>query len=209
MSALQQAADFFAREAARYAGLRDAAEKFTTAAQLEAHVQGLQEKVDRLGKELDIEGLQAKAIELTTQVKELYARVDETSATLAKGAACHREWESKNAAHAEKAKTWNGEAERVLAKAKSDAAGIIAEARAQGVTQGNADAERIRAEAGTRAKTNADAYEQSRKQELSGIEGTIESAKKALAALERKVAAASSKHEEIKGNIAALKAKLD
>lgn len=197
MSALQQAADFFAREAARYAGLKEAAERFTTAAALEAHVQELQGKADRLSKELGIEGMQSQAIALTRKIKELTSEADAIEGRVTAARAVHSDLVAKNVAHEEKAKTWNGEAERVLAKARADAETIIEQAKSEGQSRGNSEASAIVSNAQAKAAADAQAYAAGRKAELSGLEKKIGSAKQTLASVNGQIAEAKAEHERV------------
>ena len=209
MSALQEAAGFFAREAARYQGLKEAADKFTTAAALEQYVNELQAKVDALGKELGTEGLRARAATLHLALTDLEQQHAEASKKAADAKAEHADWVAKNTAHAEKAKTWNGESDRVLAKAKADAEDIVSKARGEGLVQARIDAEALRTQTLNKAKTNADEYEASRKKSLVDLEAKIETAQKKLDDLQGKISEGKTKHEEIRKNLAALKARLD
>lgn len=209
MSAIQDAAGFFAREAARYAGLKEAAEKFTSAAQLEQYMGELQAKVDALNAALNVDGLKARAESLRNNIAELSKQEAEQSARAKTARMEHADWVDKNAMHAEHAKVWKGEADRVLADANGKAAAIIATARGEGLAQGRIAADALKSQAAAKAKADADAYEKQRRDTLADLEQKVFGAQEKLDAIKGEHATTKNKHEELKKNIAALRAKLD
>ena len=208
MSDLKAAADFFAREVARYAALKNAAEAFASAAAAEHYLQELQGRVDALTAELGEDGLRKRVVGLQSSISSLTSEHSTLLASVDRARSVHSDWETKNIAHAEAAKTWNGEADRVLKAAQESADEIVRLARLRGRAEADEQAAKVQQDAAAKAKAAADAYAAGRKSELSETEAKIAAAQANLTALETKLLGTKTKHEELKRDLAALRAKL-